>query len=170
MRWLTCLGVVSASKASILKYLRQGAHVGLVPDGIAGIFYTREDKEVVPIKFRMGAAKLALENGVTLQPAYIFGNTLPFRIWYDREGRLMSLSRKCRIMLAPIWGRWGLPVPLRIPITFVLGDELLVQKAEGVVDDVAVGQLHSELLDSLQHTFSSFSDAYGWSDRRLEFV
>lgn len=73
-------------------------------------------------------------------------------------------------MLAPIWGRWGLPVPLRIPITFVLGDELLVQKAEGVVDDVAVGQLHSKLLDSLQHTFSSFSDAYGWSDRRLEFV
>ena len=31
MRWLTCLGVVSASKSSILKQIRRGVHVGIVP-------------------------------------------------------------------------------------------------------------------------------------------
>ena len=175
MRWLTCLGVVSASKATILRNMGRGTHVGLVPDGIAGIFYTRGDKEVVPIHSRRGAAKLALENGLTFQPAYLFGNTLPYSVWYDSGGHMMRWSRRLRVMLAIIWGRWGLPVPRRVPITFALGDALVVSKAaEGAVDDAAVAKVHGELLERLQQTFARFSDAYGWGGnkggRKLEFV
>ena len=173
MRWLTCLGVVSASKATILRHLDRGTHVGLVPDGIAGIFYTRDVNEVVPVRSRMGAAKLALENGLTLQPAYLFGNTLPYSVWYDSGGHMMRWSRRLRVMLAIIWGRWGLPVPRRVPITFALGDALVVPKAEGAVDDAAVAKVHGELLERLQQTFGRFAEAYGWSGqdgRKLEFV
>jgi hypothetical protein len=164
------LGVVSAGKKTVIRTLAAGYHVGLVPDGIAGIFYAREPAEVVPVKNRMGAAKLALETATTLQPCYLFGNSQPLDIWYDQGGRMQRLSRFLRVCVAPIWGRWGLVVPRRQPITWALGEALHVQKAELPIKKEELEAVHKQLLDGLQQTYKLYAGLYGWGDRPLLFV
>ena len=178
--------------------------MGLVPDGIAGIFYAREPAEVVPVATRMGAAKLALETGTTLQPAYLLGNSQPLSIWcappgrtsakqscappprsdrrptrssasrrgrYDDAGVLRRLSRRCRVMLAPVWGRWGLPVPRRVPITWALGEALHVVRVEPAqIRPADVERVHAQLLARLQDVYATYAPLYGWGDRKLVFV
>jgi hypothetical protein len=73
LRCLTMLGVRSASKASITRELSNGVNVGLVPDGIAGIFATCASRERVAVAKRRGAARLALEQGVVVNPAFLLG-------------------------------------------------------------------------------------------------
>ena len=174
LRWIHYLGVVSAAKHSVLEQIRRGTHVGLVPDGIAGIFYTVREREVVPIQSRMGAAKLALAHGISLQPSYLFGNSSVFSVWYDEAGRLQRLSRHLRVSLMPFWGRWGTPVPRRAPLTFALGDELRVARAAADLPDAEaraqVARVHGEVLARIAAVYECYRGAYGWAERELAFV
>ena len=120
--------------------------------------------------WRMGAAKLALETGTTLQPAYIFGNSQPLSVWYDRGGRLQGLSRRLRCMLAPVWGRWGMPVPRRAALTWALGEALHVPKHELQIGTDRVEAVHRELLARIEGVYAMYAGAYGWAERDLRFV
>jgi len=41
---------------------------------------------------------------------------------YDKFGILEGLSRLLRVSICVFWGRWGLPIPYRVPILGVLGE------------------------------------------------
>ena len=66
------------SVGAFKKALDEGSCVGLVPDGIAGIFRCTAEDEVVVLKKRKGIAKLALRTGHPIVPAYSIGNTAAF--------------------------------------------------------------------------------------------
>lgn len=123
----------------------------------------------MPIARRMGAAKLALEHGVTIQPSYLFGNSQAYSVWYDRAGRLQRLSRRLRVSVMPFWGRGFTPVPRRVPITFALGDELRVERVEAP-DAARVAATHAEVLRRLEECFALYKTPYGWGERQLAFV
>merc|ERR1711933_116186 len=108
---------------SLLRASKQGKCIGIVPDGIAGIFQqnARGQEERVALKKRMGLAKLCLEKGVPIVPAYSLGNTAVFSSWYDSLGFMETLSRRLKVSIFVFWGRWCLPIPKRTNITMLIG-------------------------------------------------
>ena len=82
LRYMTMTGCVDVGGKSIARATGQGVCVGMVPDGIAGIFkVSGESDEVVYLRERKGLAKHALRTGTPLLPAYSIGNTgVPHRL------------------------------------------------------------------------------------------
>lgn len=185
LRWLAMLGVVSAAKGCVVAHLNRGINVGLVPDGIAGIFKLSPREEVVAVANRRGAARLALEHGITIHPGYLLGNTAAYRVWHDSSGVLERLSRTLRVSLMIFWGRWGLPVPFRTPISFVFGTPIKPSAAPlAAARDIgqpstelppslsqqAVDTLHRELLTEVRRIYDECAPSYGWVGRPIRFV
>ena len=98
----------------------RGQCVGLVPDGIAGIFRCTRTAETVYLKERKGLAKLSLQTGTPLVAAYSFGNTDCFTCLYDSWGVMERLSRKAQASIFLFYGRFGLMIPRRVNISCVL--------------------------------------------------
>lgn len=168
LRCLTMLGVVSASKRTITRQLGKQVNVGLVPDGIAGIFATSSEIERVAVAKRRGAARLALELGVTVHPAFLLGNSRCFDVL--PSGRLERLSRALRVSLMVFWGRAYLPIPRRQPIVFTFGEPVRVETIAATPTDEQVAQVHERILQELRMTYKLVAPAYGWEGRPLEFV
>ena len=169
LRYMTLFGCVDVGAKSITKAIDKGTCVGLVPDGIAGIFRLSAHSESVFLANRKGLAKLSLRTGTPIVPAYSMGNTAHMSALFDRWGIMESLSRQLQASLFVYYGRWGLPVPRRSNITMLIGKPILVEK---VVEPTAaqVDALHAELLEALKALFDAHKDALGWGDKQIKFV
>jgi len=89
--------LISASKSSLKKQLKRGGIEGTVVlyvGGIAELFLSSEEEEVLYLKNRKGFIKLALQEGVDIIPTYLFGNTTVLSV--IKTGLLANLSRKVR--------------------------------------------------------------------------
>jgi 2-acylglycerol O-acyltransferase 2 len=77
LRYLTLFECVPVDRRSIAAAVARGVCVGIVPDGVAGIFRMRDSArgEFVCLKTKKGLARLALKTGTPILPAYSFGNT-----------------------------------------------------------------------------------------------
>ena len=173
LRWLAMLGVVSASKPSVIAHATRGINVGLVPDGIAGIFKLEQDREVVAVADRRGAARLALEHGITIHPGYLLGNTACYHVWHDSSGVLETISRRLRVSLMLFWGRWGLPVPFRTRISFVFGTPVVPPRPPtpgGPPSKEAVEAVHRMVLAEVRRVYEEAAPPFGWNGRPLVFV
>eukprot|EP00927_Polykrikos_kofoidii_P065023 TRINITY_DN60821_c0_g1_i1.p1 TRINITY_DN60821_c0_g1~~TRINITY_DN60821_c0_g1_i1.p1 ORF type:complete len:393 (-),score=59.51 TRINITY_DN60821_c0_g1_i1:65-1102(-) len=178
LRYMTIMGgAIDVSASSVIKAVRKGMCVGLVPDGIAGIFQQKRagsrvkgTEELVALKSRKGLAKLSLRNGIPLLPAYSLGNTGVFTVWYDRFGILEGLSRRFRMSIFVFWGRFGLPLPHRVNITMLFGRLTEAPEPTDKPSDEAVDELHAKLLQSISEMFEEHKGAHGWGDRTLRFV
>lgn len=179
LRYLTLFECVPVDRRSIEKTVGRGVCVGIVPDGVAGIFtantarklgMAQADVEVVAMKSRRGLARLALRTGTPIVPAYSFGNTAAFSSWYDRFGVLEALSRKLQASLFLYWGRWGLPIPRRAQITMVVGRPIDVQKTEGEPTEEQIDELHERILEEVTTHFNRHKAALGWAEREIIFT
>lgn len=130
LRYLMAYGCVTADRKDMVKALGRGQCVGILPDGVAGIFRTNKHRELVAMKDRKGLARLALRTGTPLIPVYSFGNTAAFSCWYDRWGILESISRKVQASFFLYWGRCFLPIPYRVQITMAIGKLIEVPQVE----------------------------------------
>jgi len=172
-------GAIDVSRASLMRAVNKGNCVGIVPDGIAGIFQmcaksnATMKEELVYLKSRKGLARLSLAKGAPLVPAYSLGNTAVFRAWYDGFGIMEGLSRRLQISLFFFWGRFGLPLPFRVSISLVVGKPLV---PDHVSEDIpapteeAIDELHGKLLEGIRECFDTFKGACGWGDRTLRFI
>eukprot|EP00884_Botryococcus_braunii_P022379 jgi/Botrbrau1/8825/Bobra.0335s0013.3 len=100
--WMGCF---PAEKGLVTKYLEKGP-VGLVPEGVAGIFYgaDRIHERVFASKHK-GYAKLALRSGADVVAVYQLGQSQMMSFWGSPRW-----SRKLRASVGFFWGRWGLPL------------------------------------------------------------
>ena len=74
--YLKRAGVMPARAQHIRATLARSENVGVVLDGVAGIFQPRGEKqEAAWLLQRKGIVKLALETGASLVPIYGFGHT-----------------------------------------------------------------------------------------------
>jgi len=168
LRYLSLYGIMDVSGKSITTANSKGISVGVVPDGIAGIFRCSSSDEVVVLKKRKGLAKLALKTGHALVPAYSIGNTTVFSAWYDPWGVMESASRKLQAAVFPFWGRAYLPIPRRCNVTMLIGAPLVVTKVDNPTQE-QVDELHDKLLAEFVRLFDTHKIALGWADKKIVF-
>lgn len=170
LRYLTCLGgAIDVSKASLMKASKQGKCIGIVPDGIAGIFQQNANgaEERVALKERMGLAKLCLQEGIPIVPAYSLGNTAVFSSWYDRFGIMEKLSRRLKVSIFVFWGRWCLPIPKRTNISMLIGAPI---RASDFTQDATKESVHQKILSEITAVFDLHKGACGWGHHKMVFV
>ena len=170
LRYMTLLGCVDVAGKSIARATGAGVCVGMVPDGIAGIFrICGEGDEVVYLKERKGLAKHALRTGTPILPAYSIGNTAVYGAWFDKWGLMEALSRRAQAAIFLYWGRFYLPLPRRVNITMLFGSPLHVNKVEQPSQE-QVDALHAQLLLAIATLFDRHKHALGWGHKTIRFV
>ncbi|CAM9909492.1 unnamed protein product [Scytosiphon promiscuus] len=128
-------------------------------DGEAG-------KEFALIKEHKGFVRAAMTHGVSLVPVYVFGNSETFKR-VPLPAVLENLSRMLKASLVLFWGRWGLPIPFKVPLTFAIGDALEVEKNLSPSPE-QVDAVHARFCEALAGVFDRWKGAYGWADKQLE--
>ena len=168
-------GGIDVSRTTIVNTLKRKENVIVAMDGIAGMFASRkhQGKEVFLLRKRKGLVKIGLQTGSKLVPFVCFGNTKAVVPLTDRFGVMEALSRCLGISLIYPGGRGMLPVPIRTPITVVIGRELPlpagVAPGEEPSDEM-VDALHERLLDELKALYYKWSVVGGYADVDLEIV
>ena len=176
-------GGIDVSRASIIKALRAGDNVLVAMDGIAGMFTgrTAAKEEVFLLGRRKGLVRIALQTRTPMVPFVCFGNTRTVRPLSDPAGVMERLSRLLGVSLIVPTGRFGLPIPKRVPITVVIGKALPLPPRRTSHDSTAssgdyepseaeVDDLHAELVDALKELYYRWRVAGGYSGIELAVV
>lgn len=101
-------------------------------------------------------------------PVYHFGNTAVFDFG---PSFLMPHARRLGAALGVLIGRWGLPVPRRVPLMMASGKAIHVEQVAR--DDprfaAAVDAAHARVVEALQGLYERQRATYDpcWADRPL---
>jgi len=169
---LSKIGYIPAKAPSILEALtKRDENVGIILDGIAGMFHQSATHETAYLKQRKGIVKIALKAGVPLVPVYGFGHTAAYTVLVDPFGILQRLSNALQTSLTPFLGRWGwlLGPPRRVPTTVCLGNPVICPKIDDPTQE-QINQYHEQLLENYRQVFEQHKAAYGWKEKTLKFV
>jgi len=169
LRYLCLWGTIDVAGKSITAALKQGYCVGVVCDGIAGIFKGTRKHEAFYLKSRKSLAKFCIRNGCPFVPAYSVGNSQAFCSWFDSFGVLEYMSRKTQASLFLYWGRFLLPIPFRTNVTLLFGEPIAVEKNEYPTQE-EIDMVHQKMLDAFQSLFDTHKHALGWSDVELKII
>lgn len=171
--FLKQIGYVEASSAAIKKTLLKEENVGVVLDGIAGMFQNDPHVELGVVKERKGIVKIALTTGAPLVPVYGFGHSELWRILVDPFGILEKISLALNVSVTPFCGRpWGLlpfGPPYRTPVLLAFGEPVIVPKVEKPTQE-QIDEYHDKMMNSFIEAFDKHKTAYGWPDKRLKLV
>lgn len=167
------IGCIDASRHIARKALEDGEHIGISTGGVAEVFESNEDDECIVLRQRKGLIKLAIRTGADLVPSYLFGNTKLLSCWGGEGipgGRnfLETLSRRVGFALIIIYGRFGLPIPRRVPILGVTGKAIPthhIQCEEPTIEQVDM--IQKQLLDAMVDIFDRYKGLYGWESKKL---
>lgn len=159
--------------------LAEGKRLGVVPGGIAEMFEgypkltARKDEEIAIV--RKGFLKMAVKHGIPVLPIYCFGATKMFRRL--ELPILERLSVLFRISVCLFYGVWGLPIPYRQRLTYVMGDAIFppsMGSEDGSVPPLdtekATADMHQRFCDELMRIFDSHKEAYGWGHKTLKLI
>jgi 1-acyl-sn-glycerol-3-phosphate acyltransferase len=171
---LVGMGVIDASRSSARRALEHFPNtIGISTGGVAEVFETTADDECIILKERIGLIKLAIRTGADLVPCYMFGNTKLLSCWagdgipYGRRV-LEKISRKIGFALIVLYGRYGLPIPFRVPVLAVKGKAIPTfhMKCEEPTNE-QIAEIQERLIRDMQKLFDDHKHLYGWEDKRL---
>jgi len=177
-------GTIPAKAKNILDMLgKKGDNVGVVLDGIAGMFQGHDENvQKAHLNDRDTIVSLALESGASIVPLYGFGTTSLWSIVVDPFGVLEWLSLKLNISIVPFYGRWGLPMgpPRRNALTVAFGEPVVcpqISRPAKTADKAAkdaykakVQEYHQKMLASFKGAFDKHKAGYGVPKKQLVFV
>lgn len=160
--------------------LSEGSRIGLVPGGIAEMFEgypkpnTKPNEEYAIV--RKGFLRMAIKHGVPVVPVYCFGATKMFRRL--QLPVLERVSKLLRVSLVVFFGAWGLPIPFRQRLLYVMGQPIVPatgignnnQDGASVDMEQQVDIMHQQFCDELLRLFERHRDSYGWSQKQLKFL
>jgi hypothetical protein len=70
------------------------------------------------------------------------------------------------------WGRFGLPIPLHIPLLFAMGQAIepppLTSGAGPTADQIET--MHKKFCSALIELFDRYKTSYGWAHKELRIV
>ena len=171
---LRSIGVIDASRETARRALDTFPHtIGISTGGVAEVFETNQEDECILLKERIGLVKLAIRTGADLVPCYVFGNTKLLSCW-SGEGIpgarwiLEKISRKAGFALIVIHGRFGLPIPFRVPVFGVEGKPIptfQIQCEEPTMEQIS--EIQDKLIAEMQNIFDKYKGLYGWEDKHL---
>lgn len=171
-QYLATIGVIDAAPKSAHAALSNKHTIGISTGGVAEVFETKSESgnQVVVLKSRKGIIKLAFKTGADLVPCYLFGNTELLSLWTGGTRSLhnffCSLSRTIGFALIVFWGRFGLPIPYRVPILGVMGVPIPVQQKDDPSQE-EIDAVHELLLQRMVELFDEHKHSYGWGDKQL---
>lgn len=171
-QFLATIGVIDASAHIARAALDNKTTIGISTGGVAEVFETNNKDQVIVLKSRMGIIKLAFRTGADLVPCYLFGNTELLSLWTGGatwHEFFKNLSRKIGFATILFWGRFGLPVPYRIPILGVMSAPIPVPKKEEPTDE-ELKFYHELLMQRMTDLFEEHKHAYGWGDKKLVII
>ena len=170
LKWLSC---IDASRSSVDEALGQGRRIGIVPGGIAEMFEgypkpnTKPDEEYAIV--RKGFLRMALKHNVPVVPIYCFGSTKFFKRLHS--DLLERVSNVIRVSICLFFGRFGLPIPFRQRLMYVIGQHIRPAHTtcDGTMDE-RVDQMHQQFCDELLRLFERHKEAYGWPHKTLKLI
>lgn len=162
-----------ASRSAVDHALTLGNRIGIVPGGISEIFegYPKQgsqpDEEYSIV--RKGFLHLALQHGIPVFPVYCFGATKMFRrLDIPVLERLSSLVRASIVVF---FGVWGLPIPFRQKLLYVIGNPITPPSGGYLLcEQNAVDEMHKQFCEELMRIFDRHKEAYGWEHKSLKLV
>ena len=166
------IGYVAAKSKSILDVLqKKNENIGVILDGINGMFQTSADKEIAFLQARKGIVKIALKAGAPIVPVFGFGHTALYTLTVDPFGILKSLSTALDTSFTPFFGRfgWFLGPPRRTPVTVCLGNPVQCPRLDNPTQE-DIDKYHGYMLDAFREVFDTHKRAYGWGDKELRIV
>jgi diacylglycerol O-acyltransferase 2, plant len=170
---LRSIGVVDANRLTAQRVLEKPSCLGISTGGVAEIFETNNDDEVILLKERVGLIKLAIRTGADLTPCYIFGNTDILSCWTGEgipgaKDVLSRLSRKLGFGLVLIFGRFGLPIPRRVPLLGVCGKAIRTDHMKcDEPTNKQVEEIQRQLIKDMEGVFARYKHLYQWEKKQL---
>lgn len=160
-----------ASKASVDSVLSKRERIGIVPGGIAEIFEGYPKPMTSPHEeysiVRKGFLRMAMKHNLPVIPIYAFGATkmmkrldLPL---------LETLSRWLRISIVLFFGVWGLPIPFRQRLSYVIGNPVYPPDNLGDAEE-QLQAMQDAFCQELERIFDRHKEAYGWGHKTLRLL
>lgn len=176
--FLGWIGAVDASRPAVDRALAEGSRIGLAPGGIAEMFEgypkprTHRDDECTILESRKGFVRMAVKHGVPVVPVYCFGATKMLKR-LQLPAFVENLSNLARISICVFFGRWGLPIPFRQKLLYLMGNPIFPPEAaaEGSEEfQRQVDEMHKRFCDELIRIFDRHKESYGWGNKTLRLV
>jgi len=163
------LGYIDASASVAYKALNKGHSLVVLPGGEQEMMLAKPGDHSVVLKNRMGFVRLAIQSGAWLVPTYAFGAN---DTYYQVEA-VRSLNRwtssKFRVVMPLFYGRWKTLMPLRKPISVVVGKPIPVEKNPSPSDKM-VAHLHAKYVEELEKLFNNHKAQFGAPDASLDIL
>ena len=164
---LAAYGCVPATRGALEAALARGASVGVLPEGVAGVF-ARATPTVERVQTRhRGYIKLALRSAATqILPVLVLGQSRA--LTFAGSARL---SRALRASVGVWWGRWGLPcLPRPVDVVLIVCPPVRVGTIAAPTQ-ADVDGVFERVADRLRAAFAAHAAAVpGYAGTRLEFV
>ena len=131
---------------------------------------THPDDEYAILEGRKGFIRMAIKHGVPVVPVYTFGATkmlkrvqLPF---------IEQISKLLRISLCVFFGKWGLPIPFRTKLCYIIGQTLYPPLASSDDEEFRqqVNDMHHQFCMELKRIFERHKTSYGWENKVLNII
>ena len=151
-------GLISAGKKSLVETLKKTGAAGTVVlyiGGMAELFLSDENEELLYLKKRKGFIKLALQTGVDVIPVYLFGNTTVLSVM--KHGILSTVSRKLGVSLTYMWGKYGLPIPRDCQLLYVSGKPLGIKHTPNPTQD-DIDKFHDAYCKQVEYLFEKYKE------------
>ena len=121
---------------------------------------------------RRGFVKLAMQNGATLVPVFVFGASKIFKR-FVLPAALEQLSRSLRMSLLLFWGKLGLPIPFEVPLTYALGEHIRLLDHVPIENRTAltaeeVDFVHNTFVKGLHDVFNKNKFDFDWGYKSLQ--
>jgi 2-acylglycerol O-acyltransferase 2 len=130
---------------------------------------THPDEEYAILRNRKGFIRMAIKHSVPVVPVFCFGATKMLRR-LQLPAFFEALSKALRISLCIFFGAWGLPVPFRQKLTYVMGNPMWPDKRSAQSFEDQVDAMHSEFCKELTNLFERYKGSYGWDHKTLKLV
>ena len=166
---LGSIGGIDAGRKSATKALNNNFTIGISSGGVSEVFTSNSNDQRIVLKSRKGITKLAIRTGAELTPSYCFGNTDLYSLFTGGKyfhSYVRKISRKIGFALILFWGRFGLPIPYRIPLLCVIGKPIMIVQTDEPTDEY-IDQIHNQLIDKTLELFNKYKHIYGWEDKNL---
>lgn len=167
------LGVRSVSREVFQSSLRADGAVVVCPGGqgemcehVGGL---SEDVITLCTKHK-GFVRMAIEERAKLVPVVVFGESSSWRNVLRHPGRYFYSRFRLAMPLFAVGYLGFLPIPARVPLTFVIGAPMSVPEpdARGEARESDVSKTHRAYYDEIARLFHEHREESGFANLRLE--
>ena len=170
LKWVNA---VDASRACVDQALAQGDRLGLAPGGIAEILQTPSPEEEYAIVGK-GIFRMAVKHQLPIVPIYCFGRSMLLRRL--QLGIIEKLGVWLRISLVVFFGKWGLPIPFRQRLLYVMGNPIHPPSRQpsstSTDNDAIADEMYRRYCQELVRIFDRHKESYakGWEHKTLKIL